>query len=234
MIVARLLVGAVAAGLVALAVPASAAPITSTAGLVGVQQLVTFSQFTGGNTFQGVNGPVQIGGSVGENIVVTDVSGGGNIWLYDGGWGLGDNGSWDSGRAGFLGIFDEQGPLRINFNSGNVGGFGFFMNVVTPGAEFQPVVLRAYDSGGGLLEAFDVTATANISTPGALNAGAFRGIQLAGNNIAYIELLGDTAVFDDFRFSRIGTAPVPEPSLLALLALGVGGVIGVQRRKRVN
>lgn len=213
-------------GFLSISTPAISTPITSAASLTGSTTVIDFSQFTGGSQQTGVNGPVQIGAVAGVDVVVQDMSNGGNIWLYNSGWGLLDNGSWDSGRNGYLGIFPNNGPARIIFNDGPVSGFGLFMNYPDPG--FLPQTLSAFDILGNLLETFDVGATAPISTPAGLNAGGFRGIQLATSNIAYIELLGDTAVYDNLTFTS--SAQVPEPATLALLGLGLAG-IGFSRRK---
>jgi hypothetical protein len=210
---------------VGLASPVTATPITSVAGLTGATTTIDFSQFTGGGQLTGVNGPVQIGAVAGVDVTVQDMSAGSNIWLYNAGWGLLANGSWDSGRNGFLGIFPGSGPVRISFNDGPVSGVGLFMNYPDP--DFLPQTLRAFDSGGTLLELFDVGVSAPISTPGGLNAGAFRGIQLATASIAYIELFGNTSVYDNLTFTQTA---IPEPA--SMLLLGTGLAVTALRRRR--
>ncbi len=75
--------------------------ITSAGQLSGATSTIDFSQFTGGNQHFGVTGPVQIGGSVGADVTAGSASG--DLWLYNAGWGLVGNGSWNSGRQGFFG-----------------------------------------------------------------------------------------------------------------------------------
>jgi hypothetical protein len=215
--------GTVVLALITTTGTARAAAITSSAGLVGSTTTIDFSQFC--PCFEGVSGPVQIGGVVGMDIEASSTSS--DLWLYDGAWGLNSNGSWNSGRDGYLGVYPGDGPVRVTFNDGPVSGFGFFANYA-PGAS-EPVRIHAFDSGGVLLETFDISLLAPISTPGGINAGAFRGIQRGSADIAYFEYSGFAAVFDDLQFT---TTAAPEPTLLSLLALGLTGVMTRRIRRR--
>lgn len=204
---------------------ASAAQITSFAQLTGSTSTIDFSQTTSSS---GVNGPEQIGALVGENITASSPSSA--LYLYNGSWGLNSNGSWTSSRNGYMGIWPNNGPVRVTFGNAPISGFAFFMNYVPNfGA---PTVLSAYDAGGALLESFDVTNLAAISTPGGVDAGAVRGIQRGAADIAYLEISGQGTVLDDLTFGR-GGQQVPEPATLGLFGLAIAALGSIRRKKKI-
>ena len=200
---------------------ANATPITSNAGLTG-STVVDFSQFVTGNEFQGVTGPIQIGGVVGLDISASSVTP--DIYLYDNSWGLSDNGNWTvGGRTGYLGIWPGGGPVRIDFNDGPVAVVGFFMNYCPP--TNPDAAISVFNSSGQLLEVFDVGNNAPISTPAGSNAGEFRGIQRDTAEIAYVQLAGTCSVYDDMEFTQQAQVQVqvsvPVNSTWALLLLSL-------------
>ena len=195
--------------------PAQAALITSPISLSS-PKVIDFGQF--GGQFQFTSGPVQIGGLVGEDV--TWSTNGPDSVIGNGGYGLGDNGSWSSGRDGYTGSNSSVRNMLFTFNDGLKSAVGGFINYLPNNG--SAVLIEALGEGGALLESYDLFATAPISTPGQLDAGAFRGIQRAANDIRALRVSNSFVVLDDLTFTTNST-PIPTPALLpGLIAMSVG------------
>lgn len=200
----------------------NAALITTAAPLVA-STVIDFQQFTSVVLANAV--PVQVSAVVGEDVELFGI--GYDTFVGPVSHNLAGNGSWNSTtdsnfRSARLPVSTAM-AMDFVFNTAPVRGVGGFMNYA-PG--YGPVLIEAYDAGGILLESHVISAVAPISTPGALNDGAFRGIFRATNDIARFRLSGGYAVIDDLTFTR-----VPEPASMLLLTLGGLGLLTREERK---
>jgi len=120
---------------------AAAAPITSAGSIPGTPVVVNFSQFPG--SFNFTTGPIQVGGLVGEDIQWSSNSS--NSVIGNGGYNLGSNGSWDSGRVGYVGSNSNTAIMRFSFNDGPVGAVGGFINYSINSDASGEVAIRAFE-----------------------------------------------------------------------------------------
>lgn len=173
-------------------------------------------------------GPIQIGTLVGEDITATSTTA--DLSTNFDGWGLGSNGNWGSPQT-YISA-QSAAPMLIAFNDGPVSEVGGIMNDFPGGGD---LTITAFDAGMAVLETYNVTNLANISTPGGNNAGEFRGISRPTNDIAFFQIEGESPVLDDLTFARNGVQTEAVPTLsqwsLILLTLMLG-YIGFSSRKK--
>jgi hypothetical protein len=193
---------------------APAGLVTSSLSFSTPIQLVDFNGF--GPGFSNISGAMQVGSPVGRDITLS--ASGETAVIGTGNFGLQDNGLWTSSKTGYVGAGGSTvsggGTIIFRFNDGPVSAVGGFVNY-GPNA-LPDFTISALASNGDVLESYDIFVTAPISTPGATNAGAFRGIVRAQADIAAFRISGEAFVIDDFAM-----APAPEPSTLALLLAGL-------------
>ncbi|PHR87474.1 MAG: hypothetical protein COA78_37120 [Blastopirellula sp.] len=207
----------------------------------GPTKIVDFSEFKDGVTSS--DGPIQIGGLVSENIEWSRKSGQeprlGS--LVSGGvkqdYGLEANGIWNFDRLGFaaINIDDTNVWMKFDFNDGPVSAVGGLVNYAytdtSPG--FGDFIMEALNSSGDVIESYNISNLAPISTPGQTNAGEFRGIQRASADISALQLKGAYGVLDDLTFSR-QLVVTPEPTSLAIFSIGTCflGLTALRRRRK--
>src|SRR4029077_6125005 len=117
-------------------------------------------------------------------------------------------------RNGFIGINNGQGGAgifaRFTFAAGLVSAVGAFENY-SPDNGGSPTI-RVLDSNGNILEQYDLSMIAPISTPNGLNQGAFRGIMRSTADIAAIEYRDGFQALDNLTFSHSSVGKVAEPT----------------------
>lgn len=211
---------AAALGFLAIAGTASAATlITSDAGYTGPDlQIGSIGQpyylFTGGPT--ALPGGVTFSSTTANSVIGT------------GGYGLGNNGF---SNAPIIGLNSSNDTMTLTFDTA-IASFGLGINYA-PG--YGDPVIAAYDGSGTLIASFNLASLAPISTPGAFNAFAFRGIDGGGTAIKSFTLSGAYIIAS----ANTGSPPpavggVPEPSTWAMLIVGFGFVGSAMRNRRTT
>ena len=196
-----------------------------------VDGVVDFSESPGDTYNNGAT--LDVGASFGEEIILSTRASSA-FFTHGVSISLNENGFWDNagGTASYAATFG--GLLRFEFLSGPVSMVGGILNYArgNTGAE---LMLTAFGSAGEVLESYNVTEQRNIVTPGATNAGEFRGIQREQQDI-YGFSITDRAgrlVIDDFTFSRQGSSvAIPEPHIISIFALGLLAIAFRRIRRR--
>lgn len=146
-------------------------------------------------------------------------------WCHDfsGGFSLGGNGTW----TGFGLVSDNRGSSLITIDLGALySSAGGFVNYA-PGLGTPFITALAAD-GTTVLETYDLSTAAPISTPGGVNAGAFRGIQRGSSDIRYLRFGGSFMAMHDITLDS--ASGVPEPSTFSMLGV-TALAIGIARRR---
>jgi len=198
---------------------ATASPITSSAALSSPQ--TTTFVFDVAQLHQ--PGPFVVGNGI-------TVAGSPNMSVGGTNYDLGSNGGWQ-GTFDWAGTDSNSSTMTFDLG-GLFAGVGGFMNYSIAGDSGPTAFIRALAADHSVLESYDLRSFAGlaISTPGATDGGAFRGISRPTADIRFFQLQGSFLIEHDIT---TGLATVPEPTSLVLVASGAIGLV-VRRRRRLK
>jgi hypothetical protein len=137
-----------------------------------------------------------------------------NVSTY---FGFTNNGTWNNPATGFALIGANSTTAAFTIDLGGLyAAAGGFMNYNAPAASPGPTISAIAADGVTILESYDLSVSAPISTPGGSNAGAFRGISRPSADIRFLELANSYVAIHDITLAST-TSAAPEPSSFVLL-----------------
>ena len=125
-------------------------------------------------------------------------------------------------------VFDNSGPISIDFGLFPAFSFGGFFTYLVP------VTLEAFDFSANLLGSVTSSFSSNLALSGdpGSSPNEFLGVGFPGG-IARVTITGDPAggsfTLDDLT-ADVSSTPIPEPGTLSLILLG--GLASARLRKR--
>jgi hypothetical protein len=156
-----------------------------------------------------------------------------NVSTY---FGFSNNGTWNNPTTGFalIGANSTTAAFKIDLG-GLYAVVGGFMNYNAPVSSPGPTISALASDGVTVLESYDLSVLAPISTPGGSNAGAFRGIVRPSADIRYFELANSYMAIHDITLSSVASsAPEPSSFVLAGIVLAIALARRLQPSKLKN
>tara|TARA_R110002153_G_scaffold75336_6_gene194969 strand:+ start:386 stop:1075 length:690 start_codon:yes stop_codon:yes gene_type:complete len=143
--------------------------------------------------------------------------------IGQGSYGLSTNGSF-GGDAVYIGVDSGTGYADLTFDT-EVSFFGAYFNYA-PGSGDVPT-LFALDDLDNVIESYDISSLAPISTPGGFNEFEFRGIDLGNSTMKTFRFGGSYILLAGSSDGRVvqQPSPVSSPSVLLLLLMGVAAIM---------
>ena len=138
----------------------------------------------------------------------------GSVYGFTGGYGLGNNGGWDSSLGfPYMGLNTSSGAMTISFDTAVSSVLGFFNYA----PNFGGTTIAIFDTSNNLLESF----TLSFATSGS-NQGQYLGFARLSNQIGSLVMTNGYIVGADFSVSSMSSVPrVPEPGTLGIFGLAL-------------
>ena len=214
-----------AAAALAMAGAAQAAPTLLTSDTTYTGPDLDLSGYDNGS-YNFTFGPV----AVGDFTFMGAPGGGGNSGLGSvvgqGGYGLAGNGSFGL-PAVYIGVDSGTGYAQL-LGAIAYSQIGFFFNYA-PGVG-DNATISTLDAGGAVIDSWDLTVLAPISTPGGFNAFEFRGVAHDTADIYGLRFGGNYILASG---TATGDIPgIPEPATWAMMIIGFAGVGAALRSRR--
>ena len=180
-----------------------------------------------------VIGAVQIGGLVGIDVTVKSSSNSNGLYFNYNGWGMLNNGDWGNNRT-YVSLNGSNDSILFSFNDGPVSGVGGLVSYARrDNGGTDDLIFSVFDNSMSLLESINITNLADIIETG-FNGSAFRGIKRNTADISYFSISGGLAnAIDNLSFEiDAQSTTIPEPSTLAIFALGIMGLAARRFKKQ--
>ena len=146
---------------------------------------------------------------------------------YDFSWGLNDNGNWNN--MNLIGLNSPTGSMTITFNA-LVSEVLAYVSYAS--ANYPQASISIYDTNNVLLESFNLTGVLGSNTG---NAGWNYGFSRSTAEIKSIKFTNSYIVASNLRTLAKAPTPalsVPEPSTLAIFALGIAALFSRRLSKK--
>jgi hypothetical protein len=190
-------------------------PLLFLLGALCVQAALITSVPSGGTPTTFAGGSTCTGGpDAGFTIAVVTNPVCWNVSTY---FGFSSNGTWNNPTPGFAFIGANSSTAAFTIDLGGLyAAVGGFMNYNAPVSSPGPTISAIAADGVTVLESYDLSVSAPISTPGGSDAGAFRGISRPSADIRFFELADSFIAIHDITLAST-TSAAPEPSTFVLL-----------------
>jgi hypothetical protein len=160
-------------------------------------------------------------GPISESGITYSSTHSSSVYGYESSYGFSGNGLWNG--MDMLGLNTQIGAMTIEFDTAVAEVLAFVNYIDTWSGSAR---ISVFDSSFSLLE----TSALTFSTGGVANSGFDLGFKRNTNEIKYIQFIDQGIGLNNLR--SFASTDVPEPSTLAIFALGIMGLASRRFKKQ--